>query len=36
MVPQNAKYLLGARVEINQRNYEDNVFLAALILPLLQ
>lgn len=35
-VPHNAKYLIGAKAEINQRNYEDKGFLAILILPLLQ
>lgn len=35
MVPQNAKYLAGAKAEINQRNYEGKLFLAVLILPLL-
>lgn len=36
MAPHNAKYLIGAKVEINQRNDEGKVFLAILILPLLQ
>lgn len=36
MIPQNAKYLLGAKVGTNQRNNENKGGLAALILPLLQ